>query len=208
MSKKIKEMRRSLDRRMGRLEEKKDSIARDRRGLRELKADAILNKKAQVIIHEASKDTQERLKLRLSDVVTMGMASVFDNPYELGVDFKISRGRVEAFLSFVRDGHVIKDPVNGAGLGAVDVAAANLRMTAWALSSPRPRNTIIMDEPFKHLKGREYPAKAADMLREVSAKLGLQIIMISHDPELIDGADHVVRVKQNRSTGVSEIIST
>jgi len=203
----VKEMRRVLDRQTGKIEEKKEKLARDSRKLRRLKKELLTSKKAQVIIHEASKATQERLKIRLSDIVSMGMGSVFDHPYELGVDLKTSRGRVEAFLSFERDGHSFKKPASSVGLGAVDVAAANLRMTAWALSNPRPRNVIIMDEPFKHLKGREYPAKAAEMLREVSSKLGLQIIMVSHDPELIEGADHVIGLHQNKKTGISKIVS-
>ncbi|NIU00181.1 MAG: hypothetical protein GWN01_04340, partial [Nitrosopumilaceae archaeon] len=53
-----------------------------------------------------------------------------------------------------------------------------------------------MDEPLKWLKGGDLPIKGSHMIKEISKKLGIQIIMISHSPELIEGADRVFEVKK------------
>jgi len=40
---------------------------------------------------------------------------------------------------------------------------------------------LILDEPFKHLKGEEANRKMLGMVRQVSKKLNIQIIMVSDE---------------------------
>ena len=117
------------------------------------------------------------------------------------MEFIIKRNKTECELYFVKDGELI-DPLTASGGGAVDVASFALRVALWCLAPQRTRNTLILDEPFRFLS-RDLMYKAGDMLKRLSEKLGLQIIMVSHAEDLIDGANKVFQIKIKK--GISEV---
>jgi DNA repair exonuclease SbcCD ATPase subunit len=73
----------------------------------------------------------------------------------------------------------------------------------WRLQTPPSRPTIVLDEPFKHLS-QDLRPKAAEMLKEISSKLGLQIIMVTHDVDLVEAADRLFLVSQRN--GISKVV--
>jgi len=147
--------------------------------------------KAQKIIQEVSAATQEQMAMEISDLVSLALAAVFSDPYEFKVAFVQRRSRTEADLLFARGGEV-HSPMFSSGGGPVDVAAFALRISLWSLTkSTRP--VIVLDEPFKHLS-RDLHGRAAEMLQTLSKELGLQIIMVSHSEDLIEGANKVFYV--------------
>ena len=191
MTSKIRGIRQRLERRKGERDQVKKSISSNRRRIQALEEGLDNVVKAQAIIHEVAKMTQEELQYHLSDLVSLAMSSIFSDPYRLAVDFVSRRGKVELDLNFEKDGNLV-DPMTSTGGGAVDVAALALRFSAWTLRTPRTRPVILMDEPLKWLKGSDLPLRGSEMIREISRRLGLQIITVSHDPELIEGADRVI----------------
>lgn len=152
----------------------------------------INTEQAQIIIQTVAQKTQEELEYRLSEIVSLALAAVFDDPYKLKVNFIIRRGKTECDLLFEKNGEIF-DPLTSSGGGAIDVAAMALRVAIWSLTQPKPRNILILDEPFRFLS-QEYQIKASIMLKELSKKLNLQIIMVSHSELLIEGADKVFQV--------------
>jgi DNA repair exonuclease SbcCD ATPase subunit len=84
----------------------------------------------------------------------------------------------------------------------VDLAAFALRVALWRISSPALRPTIVLDEPFKHLSEDLQP-KASALLKEVSSRLGVQFIMVTHSEELVESADRVFQVSLRR--GMSRV---
>jgi DNA repair exonuclease SbcCD ATPase subunit len=100
-------------------------------------------------------------------------------PYILELDFVERRNKTECDIYFVRDGLKI-DPFSGGG-GAIDVAAFALRVAMWTMQQPKSRPALILDEPFKHLKGEEANRKVLEMVSKISKKLGIQIIMVSDE---------------------------
>ena len=161
---------------------------------------------AQLILQESARLTQEHLQYRIGTLVTLAMEAVFDDPYRLEVLFENARGRTQASINFMR-GDEILSPLDASGGGAVDVAAFGLQVSLWTLQNPKTRPVLFLDEPLKWLKGGSLPEKGAAMLQEISQKLGIQIIMVSHAPELISHADKVFRVtKKNNVSTVKEIL--
>jgi DNA repair exonuclease SbcCD ATPase subunit len=154
---------------------------------------------AQAIIQIVAQKTQEELEYRLSEIVSLALSAVFDDPYKLKVNFVIRRGKTECDLLFEKNGEMF-DPLTSSGGGAIDIAAMALRVAIWSLTQPKPRNILILDEPFRFLS-QEYQIKASIMLKELSKKLNLQIIMVSHSESLIEGADKVfqVTIRKGRS---------
>lgn len=157
---------------------------------------------AQRILQESARLTQEHLQYRIGKLVTLAMESVFDDPYHLEILFENARGRTQASIQFMLGDEAIS-PLDASGGGAVDVAAFGLQVSLWTLQNPRTRPVLFLDEPLKFLKGGGLPEKGAAMLQEISHKLGIQIIMVSHSPELISHADKVFRVVKKK--GVSTV---
>ena len=48
-------------------------------------------------------------------------------------------------------------------------------------SNPYDVGVLILDEPFKHLKGEQANRRMLDMVKQISEKLGIQIIMVSDE---------------------------
>jgi len=169
--------------------------------LKQLQTDLFSYEKARAIMQLVAKETQEQQEYKISELVSLGLSAIFDNPYELVLNYEIKRGKTEANLLFKRGKNTIK-PMLASGGGAVDVAAFGLRVAIWSLKTPRSRNTIILDEPFRFLS-RQHQEKASQLLSEISKKLKIQIIMITHNQEFIKSADKVFNV--NKVNGISKV---
>ncbi len=166
----------------------------------------LFTEQAQNIIQTVARQTQAELSYHISELVSLAMSAVFDKPYELHIDFVLRRGKTEADIFFMdkKSGELF-DPMQATGGGVVDVASFALRLVAWSLSRPKTDNVLILDEPFRFLS-RDLHPKASRMLLEVSGKLGLQIIMVSHSLELIEAANKVFYVQKKRGVSVVDEI--
>jgi DNA repair exonuclease SbcCD ATPase subunit len=160
--------------------------------------------KALWIIQHVAKQTQEKLEYKISELVSLALNSVFDEPYKMVLQYETKRNKTEASLLFERNGKRF-NPLSSTGGGVVDVASFALRIAIWNLASKKSRNVIILDEPFKHLSKNLLP-KAGEMLQEISKKLILQIIMVSHLEELEPYADKAILVSiKNKISKVKEL---
>jgi DNA repair ATPase RecN len=137
---------------------------------------------AQEIAQHVALATQEELKVRLSDLVSSALQAVFETPYQFEIEFEHKRGGTEARLMFVRDGLEI-DPLTEAGGGVVDVASFALRLACILLSRPAVGRTVFLDEPFKFLS-RDMQPRAGELLEELSKKLSIQFVLVTHETDL------------------------
>ena len=154
---------------------------------------------AQVVIQEVARLTQAELEFRVSELVTLAQKAVFPEPYALKLKFEARRGRTEADLLFSRNGNDVR-PEDASGTGTMDIGSFALRLSLWSLARPRSRPTFVMDEPFRMVQG-DLREKVAGMVRDIVDKLGIQVIILTHDPRLAEAADKVFRVtiKKGRS---------
>jgi DNA repair exonuclease SbcCD ATPase subunit len=97
-----------------------------------------------------------------------------------------------------------------AGLGAVDIAAFALRVASWSLAQRSHRNVLLLDEPFKHLKGTAQNRRAINLLHQVSQELGLQIITISDEraprEDITSGADRTIEVSKVEGRSQARVV--
>jgi DNA repair exonuclease SbcCD ATPase subunit len=147
---------------------------------------------ARVIIQTVAQLTQSQLEYFVSDIVSLALESVLDDPYQFRTEFVMRRGKTECNLWFERDENRLR-PLDASGGGAVDIASFALRLSLWSLNKNRP--TIVLDEPFKHLSKDLHP-KALQMLKAVAQKLKLQIIVVTHSEDLMEDADKIFEVKK------------
>lgn len=173
----------------------------DREAIRlvSLKQDAEYIDKARALIQQAALQTQETLKIRLTAIVTTALRTVFvDKDLAFSVRFESKRGRTEAVLE-VGENNIFTDPIEGHGGGVVDVVSFALRAAFWSIS--RSRSVLILDEPFRFLS-RDLQSSAAEMIRTLSDKLDLQILMVTHEEALKEVADSIFEVERQGDESV------
>lgn len=163
----------------------------------------ILLEQTQAFLQKIANETQEHLKFQIEDIVNLALETCFPNEYEFSIIFDIRAGKTEASLSFIskKTGREI-DPMNASGGGVVDLTAFALRIASYALDRTCD-NVIILDEPYRFIS-RDLQSRAGEILKNLSEKLNLQIIMVTHIGELIDVADRVFEVKKD-SEGISRV---
>ena len=80
------------------------------------------------------------------------------------------------------------------GGGLIDVISFALRVVLHSLETPQSRNVLVLDEPLKWTG--KLMSKAGQMIKEISNRLGLQVILVTHEPELSEIADRSFFVEQ------------
>lgn len=185
----LQELRKIIERKKGHRKEIQNLIGDLKRDIKLAKERLEIIEEAQVIIKEVAQETQKQLEHRVSEIVTLALSTVFgETAYEFGMRFVPKRGKTEAELFFVKNGREVEpDDVGG---GVINIASFALRVALWSIQSPRSDNVMEFDEPFKDLS-EEYRPAACEVLRMLSAELGLQIIMVTHERDLVDTADRV-----------------
>lgn len=198
-----KTLRHCLEQRRGKQQQLQQAVSELKEQIKELKGSLRRHERAREIIREVGLATQQQLQFHISEITSLALEAVFTNPYSLVAEFVQRRNKTECDLFFERNAEKI-DPLTASGGGAVDVASFALRVASWSMSSPHSRNVLLLDEPFKHLSTELLP-KAGEMIKQISEKLGLQIIMVTHSEELADTADKIFKVAIKK--GVSIVTS-
>ena len=198
---KVKELRTRVEQLRGERAKIQGQLKETKREIRELRSQLRNHERAREVVREVGLKTQQQLQYHVSNITSLALEAVFSDPYELVVEFVERRNKTECDLWFQRDGERVK-PLLAAGGGAVDVASFALRVACWSMYRPRSRNVLVLDEPFRYLSTDLLP-KAAEMLKQISDKLGLQILMITHSEELAQEADRMYRISYCQ--GVSSV---
>ena len=144
------------------------------------------------VLTEVSRHTQEQFKLHIESLVTMAIESVFiDRKFVFVLKFEHKSNRIVCEPLIMENGEEFK-PKDELGGGIIDIISFALRIVLWTMENPQKRNTLIFDEPFKFTG--KLSKLAGRMMQELSHKLNIQIIMITHDDTLTEIADRAWHV--------------
>jgi DNA repair exonuclease SbcCD ATPase subunit len=193
MEAQVKELRHrfiALDARRRTLSDQLEEGKRDELSLSAVYDDT---RKMRAITQEVAEQTLNNLSYQVSSIVTSALASVWPDPFGFEIEFKQARNQIECHLWFVKDEHRI-DPMESSGGGALDVASFALRITYWSLLPNPTRPTFLLDEPFKYVS-EDLQEACSNMVKMLSEKMGVQVIMVSHLPNINSSADREYRVR-------------
>ena len=196
-----KQIRTKLERLKGSRQTIQKGIQSTTNELKNWRRELRFHEQAREIIKSVGLKTQQQLQIHISDITTLALESIFDDPYELKVEFVERRNKTECDLKFARNGEEL-DPMSASGGGAVDVAAFALRIASWSMERPRSSPVIILDEPMRFLS-ENLQERASKMIKELSVKLGIEFIIITHEQELTTYADKVFEVTNRK--GISKV---
>lgn len=183
----LQQARRRLDIAQAELASLERQHADARRAADDLQARVLASDVALRIVKMLRDVATARVQQRLTELATEGLRVVFDDPgVSLRVEFVERRGVVEADLRLVR-GAVSTDPLEGNGGGLVADVAAMLRLVMVRMLTARGiAPLLILDEPFAALSAG-HRAAMADTLEEVAGQLGIQVICVTHAPDMVRG---------------------
>jgi DNA repair exonuclease SbcCD ATPase subunit len=180
-----------LDKQAAVHEYNKSQLKRHKSELSVLKRESDDHKKIRDTYKQAAVTTQSYLEKHLSLIVTNALQSVFyEEDFEFVVKFSEKRNATECSLTIIDDGEEY-DIIEDKGFGVADIASFALRVAYVLLDSTD--NVIIFDEPFRNLDKNRIPL-ASKMVKELSHKLDMQFIIISHIKELAECADKSVQI--------------
>ena len=200
----IQQLRNTLEQQKGKKAQIQKSINSLKQSTKEKKRDLRRHEQAREVVKTVGLATQQQLQYHISDITSLALEAVFADPYQLMAEFVQRRNKTECDLSFDREGNRV-DPLTASGGGAVDVASFALRVASWSMERPKSRNVIILDEPLRFLSA-DHQEKASTMIKEISQKLGIQFIIITHEPILASYADKVFETRMEK--GVTKMNGT
>lgn len=196
----VNEYRRLFDKASGKQQMLKERRQQYSESISSLETRLQAIEKAQALIQKVARETQEQLIFQIEDVVNTALNTCFPDQYKFHMEIEIKRNNTEAKLIFTKNGYEI-NPMDASGGGVVDVTSMGLRIAAWSISNTN--NVLVIDEGFKFLS-RDLQPKMAEILQEISEKLGVQFIQVSHSPDIIEKSDRVFTVALR--DGISKIV--
>lgn len=177
-------------------------LSRKEEQLGELKVSQEVVDKSHRICQSVAKKTQENLSIQLDSLINLALETCFPNQYEFKTSFTENRGKTELqFVLFDKiTGKTNDDILDGFGGGLIDVVSLALRLCLHTLEGSE--KLIVLDEPFKFLS-QDLRSRASSLLQELSHKLNLQFIIITHIPEIMEVGDRIFEVK--KIDGISNV---
>jgi len=176
----LPETRKKVNRLLGDLNSIKKQYKEEKKNLKQAEKELEYTKEAQIITQQISQMIQQQAHKKIEGVVSKCLEGVFGNEYGFKIRFERKRGRTEANLLLLREGHEIEDVLNSDSGGVIDVASLALRLACIVLTKPHLRRIIIMDEPFRNLdlQNRE---KVRMLLEELAENFEVQFIIVTHE---------------------------
>lgn len=156
------------------------------------------------VFMEVSRKTQDEIKERIEHLITLAIRSVFEREFTFKLVLQNKNNRVYAIPTIIDGEHEFTDIKEDLGGGMIDIISLAFKIVLWSLESPKKRNLFIVDEPFRFTG--KLVKKAGYMLKYLASELNFQVIMVSHDDELIDICDRVYGVTHNGKHSVVTLL--
>jgi len=154
-------------------------------------------KNARWVLSEVIRQTQLQFKGYVESLVTKCINTVFDRDFEFILEYEIKANKTY-IKPMVREGDTEPQvPKEEMGVGILDLLSFALRVVLWSLERPRSRPVFVLDEPMRDLGKGKLLDRAGDVLKELSQRLKLQLILITHEPQLCRIADRVFEIEHN-----------
>lgn len=146
--------------------------------------------KAKHVLNEVARLTQEQAKAKIEKLITIAIRTVYD---DRDFTFHLQGGENRnQMIPIIKEGEDEYSPKEALGGGIIDIISFASRVILWSMESPRSLPVFILDEPFKWTGS--LMERAGLMLKQLSRELGFQVILVSHDDDLIQVCDRVWRI--------------
>lgn len=146
---------------------------------------------ARDLLNKSIKIIHENFKFQIEKTITESVQRIFNRDLVFELKYEEKRNRIESIIVIKENGMEL-NPEDDLGGSIIDIISFTFRIILWSMSSPKTRNTFILDEPFKWTG--KLVAIVGQIIKELSKTLNFQVIMVTHDDELIEIADKIFKI--------------
>lgn len=178
------------------LEEKKkleDLLNEKKVLLKNLKQERKIEEEMRDCLLKVKEELRKRAIEFVENIVTWGLREIFLDEsieFKIKLEYKRNKPEIDFLIKDKKSGEFL-DVVDCEAGGTKDVIGVMLRF-AFILINSNKHFPIILDEVGKHIS-REYQKRFALFLRKFSEKFNRQVILVSHQDEIIDEAHLVLK---------------
>lgn len=156
---------------------------------------------AKQIISLVLESKRAEVRTSVEDVVSRCLTHVFGPPTSFRFADVTTRGQV-GFIPTVVYGDIERS-LSEVGGGVLDIVSFGFRL-AILLLKPHTRPILILDEPFRHLSKELHP-RASELVAHIARASGIQVIVVSHEPDIATNADRVITIAKTGTISTLEV---
>jgi len=156
-------------------------------------------------IEKAANHERSLVKDKVESVISDALKEIYGDEYSIKFDYTMKRNKTSVDIYLVKHtdiGDVVRKQ-DGIGGGVSDVISLPLKLLVL-MALQKNAKVLIADEPGKHMDDRV--DKFGFFLKNVSEKLGIQIIILTHFQSMTEFSDNVYKVTMidNKTTSIVE----
>lgn len=155
-----------------------------------------LHEKAGHVLTAIGEQRQSQAQRQIETLVTQGLQNIFDDKltFHLVPGVRAKAPIVDFVVrSTLDDGTIVETDVLAArGGGLAATIGFLLRLVILLLSRQRQDTVLFLDETFAHVSA-EYVPRLIEFLKDLVAKTGVQIVLVTHEEAFLEAADTVYR---------------
>jgi len=159
--------------------------------------------KTTMFLTSFSEYCRDKIKNKLEKLANSALNAIFQDK---DMEFKIISNKTMRGLNYdlyIFTNGEITPLIDCKGGGVLDVISLSLKISFLKMFSDL-RQVMILDEPFKNLDAERINL-AVEWLKEISTKLSIQFLIVTHEEEIMDIADKKFIFKLEN--GVTKIVT-
>ena len=177
------------------LEEKKEKIQED---ISAINNEASSLTELKDFLMTVSANYRDQLCNLFTSLVTEALTSIFEKDIRFNIRLYSYRNEPAIDISVIEDNLEV-DPQKSCGGGLNDVISFVIKIIFIYLK--RSSKIIILDEPLKFLS-RDYIEQSSNFIHEISKRMNIQIILVSHKPDLEISCDKIITIEKNENRSI------
>jgi len=159
----------------------------------------ILTKTSAVLKHLLDFMVKDEIE-RMSGLITYGLKSIFDDQ-NLVFSPEMTKKGGKIYIDLKTSNNGIEGDFESFG-GSVAVIESFLLRILCVLKKNLAK-LMLLDETFAAV-GEEYIANTSNLIKELSKKLELDVLLVTHQKDFQQNADHIYRVKESKNGLIME----
>ena len=177
------------------LENKRKKIQQD---IRKINDNNIVLLELKEFLLTVSANYRDQLCNLFTSLVTEALSSIFEKDIRFKINLYSYRNEPAIDVSVIENDLEI-DPQKSCGGGLNDIISFVIKIIFIHLK--KSSKIIILDEPLKFLS-RDYIEQSSNFIRDISKRMNVQIILVSHKPDLEISCDKLINIEKNENRSI------
>ena len=177
------------------LEEKKEKIQED---ISAINNEASSLTELKDFLMTVSANYRDQLCNLFTSLVTEALTSIFEKDIKFNIKLYSYRNEPAIDVSVIENDLEV-DPQKSCGGGLNDIISFVVKIIFIYLK--KSSKIIILDEPLKFLS-RDYIEQSSNFIHEISKRMDIQIILVSHKTDLEISCDKLITIEKNENRSI------